>query len=258
MSNIKRDSTDKSWYIVLLDSSDALVTGKTYSDVDSMGYRRYNGLQEVTEITSTTPATLASKATAHSDGGFLEDIDNSGVYRYDAVDAAFATGADSADNVEPIISISGISSIAFERVYLTDFDPSANIWSDSSRTLTSSDNIISDSGVINSDNGIVEGNIKQINDNTNAAINLGLSTGQIIPGTVDTTAVGATNTSFESDDITEATNDHYNGRTLLFTSGDLIGQATSISDYTTNGGNGVFTVVALTEAPADNVTFIII
>lgn len=108
------------------------------------------------------------------------------------------------------------------------------------------------------DLGFVQSDAKLISGDTDSASRLALSTKQIIPGTVDTGAVGSTNTSFESDDVTEATNDHYNGRTIIFTSGALIGQATSISDYTTNGGNGVFTIVALTEAPSNNDTFIII
>lgn len=49
-------------------------------------------------------------------------------------------------------------------------------------------------------------------------------------------------------DLTESTNDHYNGRTLAFTSGALDGQATSISDY--DGASKNLTVAALTEAPA--------
>jgi hypothetical protein len=106
--------------------------------------------------------------------------------------------------------------------------------------------------------GLLPANVTQVNSDADSAIRLALSTKQIIPGTVDTTAVGATNTAFESDDITEATNDHYNGRTIVFTSGVLLGQATSITDYTTNGANGVFTIVATTEAPGNNDTFIIV
>jgi len=134
----------------------------------------------------------------------------------------------------------------------------ADVWANGTRTMTSAANITSDSGVINSSSGIAEVNVKEINDNSSAALRLALSSAQIVPGTVDTTSVAATTSSFESDDITEGTNDHYNGRTIIFTSGALTGQATSITDYTNNGGNGVFTIVGITEAPADNTTFIII
>ena len=77
-------------------------------------------------------------------------------------------------------------------------------------------------------------------------------------GTIDTAAFSPTTTEFEADDITEATADHYNGRVILFTSGALQYQATSISDYALSGGRGHFTVPALTEAPANNDTFIIV
>jgi hypothetical protein len=62
----------------------------------------------------------------------------------------------------------------------------------------------------------------------------------------------------ESDTITEATADHYNGRIVIFTSGALEGQATDITDYALVGANGAFTMSALTEAPTNNGTFIIV
>jgi len=57
--------------------------------------------------------------------------------------------------------------------------------------------------------------------------------------------------------LTEATPDHYNGGVLVFTSGALLGQARRISDYA--GDTKTITLEsALTEAPADEVTFIIL
>lgn len=93
-----------------------------------------------------------------------------------------------------------------------------------------------------------------------AATRLALSAGQMIPGTVDTVTNGhtPTGTEFQADDITEATSDHYNGRIVVFTSGALVGQATDITDYVAVGGIGQFTVTALTEAPSNDDTFIII
>lgn len=104
--------------------------------------------------------------------------------------------------------------------------------------------------------------IKAVTDalGATAAARLNLSALQIIPGTVDTVVNShtPTTTEFQADNITEATADHYNGRIVIFTSGGLTGQATSISDYLAVGGIGQFTVVALTEAPANNDTFIIL
>ena len=80
----------------------------------------------------------------------------------------------------------------------------------------------------------------------------------IITGTVSHDNPPATTTVFYSDDITEATPDHYNGRIVIFTSGALQNQATDITDYELDTGEGKFTVTALTEAPGDNDTFVIV
>jgi hypothetical protein len=104
--------------------------------------------------------------------------------------------------------------------------------------------------------------IKLITDalGATAAARLALSAGQIIPFTVDTmtNTHTPTTTEFQADDITEATADHYNGRIVVWTSGVLAGQATSISDYQAVGGIGQFTVVGMTEAPANDDTGIIL
>ncbi|MCP4665842.1 MAG: hypothetical protein GY849_05710, partial [Deltaproteobacteria bacterium] len=91
-----------------------------------------------------------------------------------------------------------------------------------------------------------------------AAAKLALSAGSIVTGTVSWDNTNATTTVIYCDDITEATADHLNGRQMIFTSGDLKDQATDIEDYALDTGEGKFTVTALTEAPADNVTFIIV
>jgi hypothetical protein len=104
--------------------------------------------------------------------------------------------------------------------------------------------------------------IKLITDalGATAAARLALSAGQIIPFTVDTATNThtPTTTEFQADDITEMTADHYNGRIIVWTSGVLAGQATSISDYQAVGGIGQFTVVGMTEAPANDDTGIIL
>jgi len=79
----------------------------------------------------------------------------------------------------------------------------------------------------------------------------------IVQGTVDDT-VSPSTTEFEAADITEATPDHFNGRVVIFVTGDLQYQATDITDYAINGGKGHFTVTALTEAPSDTDTFVIV
>lgn len=106
--------------------------------------------------------------------------------------------------------------------------------------------------------------IKAITDaiGATAAANLARALGSaaVVAGTVDTVTNThtPTTTEFQADDITEATADHYNGRIVIFLTGNLAGQATDITDYAAVGGIGQFTVTALTEAPANNDTFIIV
>lgn len=94
--------------------------------------------------------------------------------------------------------------------------------------------------------------IKVVTDNQAAASTT------LITGTVSHDNEAATTTVIYSDDVTEATADHYNGRLFVPTSGALVGQYTDITDYELENGEGKFTVTALTEAPADNTTFVII
>jgi len=88
--------------------------------------------------------------------------------------------------------------------------------------------------------------------------NLASSATTIVSGTVSHDNTAASTTVFYSDDITEATADHYKGRIVIFTSGALQNQASDITAYSLVSGEGKFTVTALTEAPADNVTFVIV
>lgn len=106
--------------------------------------------------------------------------------------------------------------------------------------------------------GILAVNSTQISGSANAANQLEAGALTIVSGTVDNSAHSPTTTEFEADDITEATADHYIGRTIIFTSGALQYQQTTITDYALAGANGHFTVDALTEAPANNDTFIIV
>lgn len=71
--------------------------------------------------------------------------------------------------------------------------------------------------------------------------------GAAIAGTLSTTAM--------TTDLTEATDDHYNGRTLIWTTGVLVGQATNITDYT--GATKLLTYTAVTEAPTAGDKFLI-
>ncbi len=68
-----------------------------------------------------------------------------------------------------------------------------------------------------------------------------------------TTKAGTLSTTQSSTNLSEATNDHYNGRIITFTSGVLLGQSSAITDYV--GTNGVLTYDAMTEAAGSSDSF---
>lgn len=106
--------------------------------------------------------------------------------------------------------------------------------------------------------GDIRVNVTQVNGVTEAAADLGRAAATTLPGTVDTAGFTPTQTEFEASDITEATSDHYKGRIVIFTSGALKDQASDVTAYSLVTGRGHFTVSALTEAPANTDTFVIV
>jgi hypothetical protein len=77
---------------------------------------------------------------------------------------------------------------------------------------------------------------------------LSIETGAAIAGTLSTTEM--------TTDLTEATNSHYNGRTIIWTSGVLLRQASAITAY--DGSTKKLTYTAVTEAPSAADTFILV
>jgi len=91
-------------------------------------------------------------------------------------------------------------------------------------------------------------------DSINEAIqNLAPSAKTIITGAATGTP---TTTTMPASALTEATDDHYNGRIIIWTSGVLLGQATDITDY--DGGTKTFTFTAVTEGATSGDTFVIL
>ncbi len=117
------------------------------------------------------------------------------------------------------------------------------------------DSVLADTGT---DGVVVAGtpdvNVAQISGSATAADNLEASALGIVSGAVN--GGTPTTTAFIADGFTESTDDHFNGRIVVFTSGACAGQASDITDYA--GGTQTITVTALTEAPADNDTFVIV
>lgn len=98
----------------------------------------------------------------------------------------------------------------------------------------------------------VTADVTAISGSTDAADNLEASAKTIVTGT----ATGTPTTTTMSTDLTEATDDHYNGRIIIWTSGVLKDQATNITDYT--GTTGTLTFTAVTEAASSGDTFVIV
>ncbi len=101
-------------------------------------------------------------------------------------------------------------------------------------------------------NGRMNSDIEAINDNTTAADNLSASALGIQTGACE----GVPTTTVIQTDLSEATDDHFIGRVVVFTSGNAAQEATDITDYT--GSTGTITVTALTTAPASTDTFVIV
>lgn len=95
----------------------------------------------------------------------------------------------------------------------------------------------------------ISADIAALNDLSEADIRtaFGAVTGTAITGTLSTTQC--------TTDLTETTNDHYIGRLLTFTGGNLSGQQTDITDY--DGTTKLLTFTAMTEAPSNTDPFII-
>jgi len=106
-------------------------------------------------------------------------------------------------------------------------------------------------GKMSSDLGSIGGSVAALTYFRNA-----LGTG--VSGTISTVAFTPTLTEFEAGDIAEDTTDNYNGRIIIFTSGDILGQAAEITGYYLQAGLGHFTVSALTSIPVNGTTFVIV
>lgn len=92
-----------------------------------------------------------------------------------------------------------------------------------------------------------------VSGSVTAADNMEAAALVIVTGTA---AAGTLSVTQMTSDLSEATDDHYIGRVIIWTGGNLLGQATDITDYA--GTNGLLTFTAVTEAPQAGDTFIIV
>lgn len=98
--------------------------------------------------------------------------------------------------------------------------------------------------------------VSEFNARTLTAANiakLSASVGTIVSAVAETGTLSSTQMT---SDLSEATNDHFIGRIILWTSGPLVNQATDITDYV--GTNGLLTFTEVTDVPVNGNTFIIV
>lgn len=96
----------------------------------------------------------------------------------------------------------------------------------------------------------------EINSSSAAAVLQALAANAMASGTTHTS--GGTTTGFSTPDIVEATTDHFKGRTVIFTSGALILQASGITGYSLASARGTFVINTLTEAVPNSTGFLIV
>ncbi len=101
--------------------------------------------------------------------------------------------------------------------------------------------------------GNIKADVLAVNVSTAAAASLAKSAASIVRAAA---VAGTLSTTQMTTDLTEVTDDHYNGRVIIWTSGVLLDQATAITDYT--GATKMLAYTAITEAPTAGDTFIIV
>lgn len=164
---------------------------------------------------------------------------------------ASQTSVDTVDTVVDAIKV--VTDALPDAGALTTID--ANI--DAILLDTGTDGVLVSSGTgtgqISLTSGVASANMVQISGDATAADNLEESATAIVLGAA---AAGTLSTTQMTTNLTEATDDHYIGRIIVWTSGVLAGQATDVTDYT--GSTKLLTFTAITEAPSASDTFVIV
>tara|TARA_R110002096_G_C14661910_1_gene728366 strand:+ start:51367 stop:52677 length:1311 start_codon:yes stop_codon:yes gene_type:complete len=99
----------------------------------------------------------------------------------------------------------------------------------------------------------VTADVTAISGDSTAADNLEASLETLVLGTATGTP---TTTTMADSALTETTNDHYNGRIIIWRTGNLAGQATDITGY--NGTTKTFTFTATTDAASASDAYVIV
>jgi hypothetical protein len=222
----------------------------TLSGASGINFRRYSGGSNITlnnataaltmEVVTGGGQTIATAGASVEVRGICRAISLTGIASGATCQIDCVTGPITLAGSSGTVNIYGIcSSVTDNR----DTTPTLNTYAD---VHANTETILS--GV----------NVTSLNGSATAAARLSLSTSTIVPGTVSDAVTTPTTAVFAADNITEATANHYIGRVVIFTSGALIYQAAPITDYELVSGEGKFTVSAMTDAPANDDTFIVV
>lgn len=217
---IDKGTTDITEYVYIQRDDGTDYTGLVYNTASLACYYVRTGgtASSVSLVTQTVGG-------AHTDGGFVE-VDSTnmpGVYRIDWPDAVFATGVDTAIGV--LKGAANMKLVAVKYDLLDVIDSSNPISADIQKVLNGTTGLTAFSKMI-------QGGVSA----------------EAASGTLSTTQM--------TTNLTETTDDHYNGRHVIWITGDLAGQESSISDY--DGTSKMLTYDAVTEAPSDGDEFVIV
>lgn len=102
----------------------------------------------------------------------------------------------------------------------------------------------------------VSADIADIDSRTLTATNFAKISASVSTNVEGAAEAGTLSVTQMTTDLSEATDDHFIGRTVIWTSGVLLNQASDITDY--QGSNGLLTYTAVTEAPSASDTFVIV
>lgn len=111
-------------------------------------------------------------------------------------------------------------------------------------------------GTVTGVTNTVNSNLTMIRGNAEAVMRLLSHLSSVVTGVA---VAGQLSTTTMTSDVAEATNDHFNDRVLVFLTGALAGQATSITSFFgASNGSSRFVFPALTEAPSANDEFLVV
>lgn len=246
--------------VFLMDANGNGVAGITAADVTAR-YKRQGGTAQSMVAVAATEGVWQTRGWAAATGM------GSGNYEFHAPDTMIATGA------EWVVLEIGATGARTER-YLIELGPyevslpvnfdvlgidavtggvvvNGNL--DKAGYSLDADQSAVTLGTVSTVSTRVTANVDQIAGNATAAINLSRGARAAVLGAA---AAGTLSTTQMSTTLTEATHNHYAGRTIVWTSGALAGQSSAISAY--NGTTKVLTFDAVTDVPVAADEFVIV